>query len=48
MKTNKAPRELNPFLLSGKRRWRLFRWFWGRTKRDGAANNLLSDNAKPV
>jgi hypothetical protein len=48
MKTNKVPRDRNPFLLSGKRRWRLFRWIWGRTGRDGAANNLLSHNAKPA
>jgi hypothetical protein len=48
MKTNKAPREPNPFLLSGKRRWRLFRWIWGRTGRDGAENNLLSHKAKPA
>jgi hypothetical protein len=48
MKTNKVPRERNPFLLSRKRRWRQFHWIWGRTRRDGAANNLLSHNAKPV
>jgi hypothetical protein len=41
MKTNKVPRERNPFFLSGKRRLRLFRWIWGRTRRDGAANNLI-------
>jgi hypothetical protein len=48
MKTNKVPRERDPFLLSGKRRWRQFHWIWRRTRRDGAANNLLSHNAKPV
>jgi hypothetical protein len=45
MKTNKVPRERNPFLLSGKRRWRLFRWIWGR---HGASNNLLSQTVKPA
>jgi hypothetical protein len=48
MKTNKVPRERNPFLLSGKRRWRLFRWIFRRTRRDGAANNLLSQDARPA
>ena len=48
MKTKKVPRERNPFLLSGKRRWRLFRWIWGRTRRDGATNNLLSQAARPA
>jgi len=28
MKTKELPRERNPFLLTGKRRWRLFRWIW--------------------
>ena len=31
MKTKKIPRECNPFLLTGKRRWRLFHWVWPRT-----------------
>jgi hypothetical protein len=48
MKNNKVPRERNPFFLSGKRRWRLFRWILRRTRRDGAANNLLSQDAKPA
>jgi hypothetical protein len=48
MKIKKMPHERNPFLLSGKRRWRLFRWIWGRTRREGAANNLLSQGAKPA
>jgi len=33
MKTKKLPRERNPFLLTGKRRWRLFHWVWPRTGR---------------
>jgi hypothetical protein len=48
MKTNKVPRERNPFLLSGKRRWRLFRWIFRRSKRDDATNNVLSQGAKPA
>ena len=31
MKTKELSRERNPFLLTGKRRWRLFRWIWPRT-----------------
>jgi hypothetical protein len=42
MKTKKVPRERNPFLLTGKRRWRLFRWLWQRIWRDGAINHSLS------
>jgi hypothetical protein len=45
MKTKKVPHERNPFLLSGKRRWRLFRWVWPRTRRDGATNISLSHGA---
>src|SRR5258707_1085199 len=37
MKADKVTREHNPFLLSGKRRWRLFCWIFRRTRRDGAA-----------
>jgi hypothetical protein len=48
MKANKVPRERNPFLLTGKRRWRPFRWIIRRTRRDGAPNNLLSQDVKPV
>jgi hypothetical protein len=48
MKTDKVPGERNSFLLSEKRRRRLFHWIWGRTRRDGAPNNLLSHDAKPV
>ena len=48
MKTKKVPRERDPFLLSGKWRWRQFHWIWGRTRHDGAANNLLSHNPKPA
>ena len=48
MKANKVPRERNPFLLTGKRRWRPFRWIFRRTKRDDAPNNLLSQDVKPV
>ena len=33
MKTKKVPRERNPFLLTGKRRWRLFHWVWPCTGR---------------
>ena len=33
MKTKKVPRERNPFLLTGKRRWQLFHWVWPRTGR---------------
>jgi hypothetical protein len=45
MKTKKVPHERNPFLLMGKRRWRLFHWVWPRTRRDGATNNSLSHGA---
>jgi hypothetical protein len=48
MKANKVPRERNPFLLTGKRRWRPFRWIFRRTRRDDAPNNLLSQDVKPV
>ena len=48
MKANKVPHERNPFLLTGKRRWRPFRWIFRRTRRDGAANNLLSQDVKPA
>jgi hypothetical protein len=48
MKTNKVPREPNPLLLSGKRRWRLFRWIWGAPGVMVGANNLLSREAKPA
>jgi hypothetical protein len=48
MKANKVPRERNPFLLAGKRRWRPFRWIFRRTRRDDAPNNLLSQDVKPV
>jgi hypothetical protein len=48
MKTNKVPRERNPFLLSGKRRWRLVRWNFRRTRHDDEANNLLNQGAKPA
>jgi hypothetical protein len=45
MKTKKTPREHNAFLLSGKLRWRLFRWIFRR--RDGATNGVTSQDAKP-
>ena len=48
MKANKVPRERNPFLLTGKRRWRPFRWIFRRTRRDGAQKNVLSQDVKPV
>jgi hypothetical protein len=48
MKANKVPHERNPFLLTGKRRWRPFRWILRRTRRQGAANNLLSQDVKPA
>ncbi len=48
MKANKVPRERNPFLLTGKRRWRPFRWIFRRARRDDAPNNLLSQDVKPV
>jgi hypothetical protein len=48
MKANKVLHERNPFLLTGKRRWRPFRWIFRRTGRDGAANNLLSQEVKPA
>jgi len=48
MKADKVTREHNPFLLSGKRRWRLFCWIFRRTRRDGGRkNNLLSEEVKP-
>jgi hypothetical protein len=48
MKTKKVPRERNPFLLTGKRRWRPFRWMWLRIWRDGAINHSLSHGATHV
>ena len=48
MKNKKVPRERNPFLLSGKRRWRLFHWIRAQTRRNGATNNLLSQCARPA
>ena len=48
MKTKKVPRERNPFLLSGKRRWRLFDWIRGRTRREETTNNLLSQCPRPA
>ena len=33
MKTKKVPRERNPFLLTGRRRWRLSHWIWLRRAR---------------
>jgi hypothetical protein len=38
MKTKKVPRERNPFLLTGKRRWRLFCWILPRTGRHSPTN----------
>jgi hypothetical protein len=37
MKAKKVPRERNPFLLTGKRRWQLSRWLSPRTGHDGRA-----------
>jgi hypothetical protein len=48
MKTKKVPRERNPFFLSGKRRWRPFRWIWQRIWRDDAINHSLSHGATHV
>jgi len=48
MKTDKVPRERNPFLLSGKRAVAAVPWIWGRTGSHGAANNLLSQTVKPA
>jgi hypothetical protein len=44
MKTKELPRERNPFLLTGKRRWRLFRWIWPRSGRDGPNSDVHVDN----
>ena len=40
MKTKELPRERNPFLLTGKRRWRLFRWIWPRSGRDSPNSDV--------
>jgi hypothetical protein len=48
MKTKKMPRERNPFFLTGKRRWRPFRWIWHRIWNDDAINHSLSRGAKQV
>ncbi len=40
MKTKELPRERNPFLLTSKRRWRLFRWIWPRSGRDGPNSDV--------
>ena len=41
MKTKNC-RERNPYLLTGKKRWRLFRRNWTRTGRGNPANRSLS------
>jgi hypothetical protein len=48
MKTGKASRERNPFLLTGKRRWRLFRWILPRTGRAVLTNDSSSNGARPA
>jgi hypothetical protein len=48
MKRKKVLREHNPFLLSGKRRWRLFSWIPGRIRREAATNSLLNGCARPT
>jgi hypothetical protein len=45
MKTKKVPHERNPFLLTGKHRWRPFRWIWPRSGRASVINNPSSHGA---